>query len=202
MISSKIASVVLWVVIAITIITMLIFFAGSNFVNQADFQSKVNKIENPEGGAPGQAIARDLQSADSLGVSSQAVTPVKERVEAVQLTFLEKLVYYKTDVPLIWGYVLLIATILIAISFPAVYIFMHPKNLLRTLLGLVGAAVIIGLAFMVSSGAPMEITGYTGTANSDPMTLKLIDAGLITTYLVFGLTLLSIVVSEIVLYFR
>ena len=178
---------------------MLLFFAGSSLVNQKEFDSKVDKIENPSGTQG--SIMQDLQSADSLAApGTSAVAP--RTSEPVNLSFMEKLVYLKTDIPLTWGYILLIAGIIITITFPIVYIIKHPANLLRTLLVLAGIAVLVFLAFLAASGSPIEIPGYTGTSNSDQSVLKVIDTGLIFSYFMLGLALLSILYAEVSKYFR
>lgn len=206
---SKIAPLILYIIIGITIPLMILFFAGNSLINEKEFQSKVNKIENPAGKSQGSGIISDLQSADSLSTSAdssaiaqETVAVTEEQTEQVKLNLIEKLVYFKTDIPLVWGYLLLIISIAIALIFPIIYMFLHPTNLVRTLLVLVGVAVLVGLAFMVAPGTSIQITGYTGDINSKALALKLIDTGLIFSYFILGLTLLSILISEVSLYFR
>ena len=62
---------------------------------------------------------------------------------------------------------------------------------------IVGAAVLVLLSYLMASGSPLEIIGYTGTANSDPSTLKMIDTGLFVTYILFGMALASILYAII-----
>jgi len=211
---SKIAPIVLYVVIGITILVMLIFYAGSSFVDEAEYNSKVSQIENPAVESGTSDIMQDLRSADSLAVSdsiavtggdlsediSQAVAG--QQVKDVNLTFMEKLAYFKTDLPIIWSYILIIIALIVTVVFPVVYIFIHPTNLIRSLLVLVGVAIIIGLAYLIASGAPIHITGYTGDINSKPFALKMIDTGLIFTYFILGIALLSILLSQVVNYFK
>jgi hypothetical protein len=205
---SKIAPFILYLVIGITIPVMIFFFAGDKLVDKNQYDSRVNKIGNA-GQAKGPSLISDLQSADSLATtadslaqSAQIVPSVDEPSEKVQLSFLEKLVYYKTDIPLIWGYILLIIAVSVALIFPIIYMFLHPTNLVRTLLVLVGIAVVVGLAFLAAPGTAIEIPGYTGDINTKAMALKLIDTGLIFSYFILGMALLSVVLSEVVLYFR
>jgi hypothetical protein len=49
----------------------------------------------------------------------------------------------------------------------------------------------------LSNDTPIEIIGYTGTENSDPGTLKMIDTVLFITYMLFGLALASILYAII-----
>jgi len=83
-----------------------------------------------------------------------------------------------------------------------VYAIVHPANLVRSLMVLIGVAALIGVSYLLSSGETVEIIGYTGTDNSNPGVLKLIDTGLIFNYFILGLALLSIVYAEIAKYFK
>jgi hypothetical protein len=209
---SKIASIVLYVVVGITIPILILFYFGDVLVNTEKYQAKVQKIENPVQKSSGIHIALDLQSADSLSnrtdssaVKSNQNVPealATPAVEAVTFTFMEKLVYYKMDIALIWGYILLLIASVTAVVFPIVYTIVHPANMVRSLLVLVGVAALIGISYLLSSGEALYIIGYTGTDNSNPGVLKLIDTGLIFNYFVLGLALLSIVYAEISNYFK
>ncbi|MCB8999184.1 MAG: hypothetical protein H6540_03825 [Bacteroidales bacterium] len=209
---SKLASYVLYVVVGITVPILVLFYFGDNLVNTEQYQAKVQKIENPAVKSVVPTVAKDLQSADSLamGTDSTAVEEtqsVAEPVaapepEVVSFNFMERLVYYKTDIALVWGYILLLIAALTAVIFPVIYAFIHPVNMVRSLLVLAGVAVLILLAYLLSSAEPIKIVGYTGTDNSNPGTLKLIDTGLIFMYFVLGLALFSILYSEIAKYFK
>ena len=73
----------------------------------------------------------------------------------------------------------------------------NPKSLLRLGLVLAATAIIVVISYLMSDDTPMEIIGYTGTGNSDPGTLKMIDTVLFITYMLFGLALASILYSII-----
>jgi hypothetical protein len=62
---------------------------------------------------------------------------------------------------------------------------------------LVGAAILVVISYLLSNDTPIEIIGYTGTDNSDPGTLKMIDTVLFITYMLFGLALGSILYAII-----
>jgi len=208
---SKIASYVLYVIVGITIPILILFYFGENLVNTEKYQAKVQKIENPIEQSSKPNVALDLQSADSLAIQGDtskvnnlnvAETIVPVVTEKVNFTFMEKLVYYKMDVAIFWGYILLIIAAITAVTFPIVYAIVHPANMVRSLLILIGVAALIGVSYLLSSGETLEIIGYTGTDNSNPGVLKLIDTGLIFNYFVLGLALLSIVYAEISKYFK
>lgn len=203
MLNLKIARIVLLTIIVITVLVMINFFAGSSLINKEDYEAKVKQIENPAGPAKGTSVLDDLQSADSLalGVDSVALSAkniISRETEKVKLNLMEKLVYFKTDIALVWGYILLIISILIALLFPLVNMFARPTNLGRSLLVLVGIAALIGLAFLIAPGKPMQIVGYTGTVTSNTMALRWIDTGLFFSYFMLTLAILAIIVSEIV----
>ena len=100
------------------------------------------------------------------------------------------------------GYILLALTLAIALIFPLIFMFTSFKNLIRTLGVLIGAAVLVGIAYSLASATPLQIPGYAGTDSSDPIVLKLVDTGIFLTYFLLGLALLSIFYSEIVKAFK
>jgi hypothetical protein len=104
----------------------------------------------------------------------------------------EYLVWYRTDIALIWAYILVILTLIASIVFPLIAVLNNPRGLIRLGAVLVGAAVLVVISYAVSSDTPIDIIGYTGTDNSDPATLKMIDTVLFVTYMLFGLALASI----------
>ena len=206
---SKIASIVMYIVVGITIPIMFLFYSGKSLVDRTEFDSKVAKIENPTGKSSIPGLAQDLQSADSLATAADSTalaerqaSAVVENLEPVSLTFMERLVFNQTDIPLYWGYILLIISIITVISFPIIYMFKHPTNLVRSLIILVVVGIIGGLAYSVASGATMDIPGFTGTVNSNPQILRIIDTGLIFMYFMLVISLLSILYSEISNYFK
>jgi hypothetical protein len=60
----------------------------------------------------------------------------------------------------------------------------------------------VGVAYMLGSDTPLNIIGYEGTDNKDPQVLRFVDMGLISMYFVLGLTVLTILYSEIARYFK
>ncbi len=211
---SKLASYILYVVVGITVPILILFYFGDNMVNAEQYQSKVQKIENPVEHATVANVQMDLQSADSLALEGDSTMAAETQTytepepvvapvaEVVSFNFMEKLVYYKTDIAIIWGYILLLIAAVTAVVFPVVYAIMHPVNMVRSLLVLVGIAVLVLVAYLLSSGETINIVGYAGTDNSNPSVLKMVDTGLIFMYFVLGLALLSILYSEIAKYFK
>ena len=71
----------------------------------------------------------------------------------------------------------------------------NPKSLVKMLLGLVAIVAIVAVAYVLAPGTPA--VGYLGAPVSDG-TLKLTDTILNLTYLLFGASILSLVVGWIV----
>jgi hypothetical protein len=115
----------------------------------------------------------------------------------------ELMVLNRTDYALIWAYILFILTAIAAVVFPLFTVVTNVKALVRTLAIFAGAAVLILLSYFVfASDTPIEILGYAGTDNRDPVTLKWVGTGLFSTYILFGMAILSILYSEIASMFK
>ncbi len=71
----------------------------------------------------------------------------------------------------------------------------NPKSLLKLLLGIVAIVAVVAVAYVLAPGTPA--VGYLGDPVSDG-TLKLVDTVLNLTYLLFGASILSLIVGWIV----
>ena len=71
----------------------------------------------------------------------------------------------------------------------------NPKSLLKILLGLVVIAAVVAVAYVLAPGTPA--VGYLGEPVTDGI-LKLTDTVLNLTYIVFGASILALVVGWIV----
>jgi hypothetical protein len=115
----------------------------------------------------------------------------------------ELMVYKRTDYALGWAYILLAIAAIAAIVFPLVRIVTDVKAILRLAMVVAVAAVLILVSYFVfASDTPINIIGYTGTENSDPATLKWIGTGLFSTYIIFGVAILSILYFEVASIFK
>lgn len=114
----------------------------------------------------------------------------------------EYLVWFRTDIALMWAYILLLLTAVSAIIFPMISVFSNPRGLIRLVGVLAVAAILVVIAYLLSSDTPIHIIGYTGTANRDPGTLRMVDTTLFVVYMLFGLALLSILYSIVARIFR
>ncbi len=102
---------------------------------------------------------------------------------------------------LIWAAILVTITAGLALIFPIIHLVTNLKSAKRGLFILLGVAVLIFIAYTLSSNEVLTIPGYTGTDNVSG-TLKIAGTGLFTTYILAGLAVLSILYSEISTYFK
>ncbi len=82
------------------------------------------------------------------------------------------------------------------IGFPIVYLISNPKGAINVIIGLVFIGIIVLISYFLATDQVVYITGYTGTDNV-PNTLKTVGTGLYTTYILFFLSILAILYSEI-----
>ncbi|HYX09933.1 MAG TPA: hypothetical protein VE912_24610 [Bacteroidales bacterium] len=106
-----------------------------------------------------------------------------------------------TEIILRWGYFLMAVTAAITIIFSIVNIFINPQNAKKTGFVILGALVLIIIAYTQASDKVMSINGYDGPDNV-PTTLKIVGTGLITAYLLGALAVVSIIYSEIAKLFK
>lgn len=98
------------------------------------------------------------------------------------------------DLLLRYTYILLIAAVVIWIGL-SIYISgkNNPKNLLKAALVVVGIAVLVGLAYVLSSGAP----ALNVKSQPSGMWLKLTDTMLLLTYILGGAAIVAIIFGAV-----
>lgn len=209
---SKITRIILFVVAGISLLVVLFFYISPKTVDFDELDNRVYEALNPVDLTPIATLpAVDTTAQDSASVEDVAAVE-EDEVSAYAalgpadssgtnireiLSGWEYLVWFRTDIALIWAYILLLITSIAAIVFPLIALFSNPRGLIRLAVVFVGAAALVGIAYLLASGTPIEITGYSGTSNSDPATLKMVDTTLFVTYMLFGIGLLSILYSII-----
>ena len=89
------------------------------------------------------------------------------------------------------------AVAIVAVLFGVVVIggLNNPKSLIKLLVGIVAIGAVVAVAYVLAPGTPA--VGYIGPEVSDG-TLKLTDTVLNLTYLLFGASILALVVGWIV----
>ncbi len=106
-----------------------------------------------------------------------------------------------TETLLNWAYVMVIATIVIALGFSIVNLITYPKALKQSIFILLGVGVLVIVSYYLASDQILSMPGYDGNENV-PKTLKSVGTGLYLTYIIFGIAFLTIVYSEVAKYFK
>jgi len=211
---SKLTKIILWVVAGISLIVVLFFYIGPKTI--ADYDALVDQVDDALSGmdltpvAPlpvidttlidSAAIAENIaavQKAEQERFAAPVVTETPETSVKDVTSGWEYLLYFRTDIALMWAYVLILITLIAAIAFPLIAVISNPKALIRLLIVLAGFAVMVVVSYLLASDTAMEIIGYDGTGNSDPGTLKMVDTVLFLTYMLFGLAFGSILYAII-----
>ena len=96
---------------------------------------------------------------------------------------------------LVWTYAIVGIGIVAALISPVKDLFTTPKAAVKALVGLVVAVAVLGGCYALSSAAP--VPNSAGGFFEDVFDLKFTDTVLYLTYLVAGVSLLSILVGEI-----
>ena len=99
------------------------------------------------------------------------------------------------DILIYWGYFLVILTAAITIIFPLVFLILNPRISIKIFiaLGLMVVIAIIAYALSQVSFTELQLEKLDTTA----ATSKYVGAGLIFTYILAGLTVLSIIYASI-----
>ena len=205
---SNLTRIILYVVAGISLLVVLFFYVSPKTVNYDELELRVEEALNPVAmDLPAALPAVDTTQQDSAAVEDVAAIETPEETGAIavadmpesggvnikeHLSGWEYLVWFRTDIALVWAYILILITAIAALVFPLISVFSNPRGLIRLALVLAGAAVIVVIAYLLSSDVPMDIIGYTGTENSDPGTLKMIDTVLFVVYTLFGIAIASI----------
>ncbi len=210
---SKITRIILYVVGFISLLVVLFFYVGPKTVDDYDgLVDRVDEALNPVDMtplAPLPVIDTSLTDSAAIAENIAAVQRATEEREAAAQVVVETksvkdvtsgweyLLYFRTDIALIWAYILVLITLIASLVFPLIAVISNPKALIRLLAVLAGAAVLLVISYILSKDTPIDIIGYTGTDNSDPGTLKMIDTVLFVTYMLFGLAIASIIYAII-----
>lgn len=211
---AKLTRIILFVVAGISILVILFFYIGPKTI--ADYDALVERVDaavsSPDIAPVVPLPEIDTTLTDSVAIAENLATVQRAEEERMNAYVVpeqdlptvrevtsgwEYLIYFRTDIALIWAYILIFITLVASIMFPLVAVISNPKALVRLLLVLAGAAVLVVISYLLSNGSPIEITGYAGTDNSNPAVLKMIDTVLFVTYMLFGLALASILYAII-----
>ncbi len=105
-----------------------------------------------------------------------------------------------TDAFLNWGKFMLILGVAVIILAPIYTIIVNPKNLVKMLLSIVFLVIILAVSYGMAKNqlSSLQLETYKITAE----TSKLVGAGLIATYITFGLSILAILYSGVMKIFK
>lgn len=143
--SSRFIQILLWVLMAVTVVMVVIFYAGA-------------VVEGTEG------------------------TNYEEPV------ITETFIY--------WSYILFGITAGLTLAFSLIGLFLNPKGSKKSLVAVAIGAVVILIAWYMADDTILNLPHYTGKDNV-PSTLKWVDTGLFTTYLLAILAVFAIIYSEV-----
>ncbi len=93
---------------------------------------------------------------------------------------------------LIVAYILCVVACIAAIVLPLVKSFSNPKRLLKSGIGIVGILIIFGIGYAFSSN---EVTTIFAKNNITPGLSQSIGGMLIATYILFGLSIVGVLVN-------
>ncbi|MDG5799197.1 hypothetical protein QA597_02345 [Marinilabiliaceae bacterium ANBcel2] len=106
-----------------------------------------------------------------------------------------------TDSILNWGIILVISAAAISIIAEIIYLVLHPKNAIRSLISILVLAALVIIGYSLGDATPLTLPGYDGPDNV-PSMLLLADTFLYTIYFLFALVLGAIAYTEISRQFR
>ena len=106
-----------------------------------------------------------------------------------------------TNLLLRWAYIVL-GIALEAVVCVGIYIraTTDPKSLVKLGIYVLGAAVLVGIVYLISPGSPA--IGYSGAIPPTASELKMTDTILNLAYIVGGLAILSIIAGEVIMAIR
>ena len=105
------------------------------------------------------------------------------------------------DLAINWSKILILSAAAVTLSAQIYQLIFISGNLIKTIIILVAFAILVILAYTFASDEILDLVGYKG-ADNVPKTLKLSDMGLYLTYILFGGTIISIIITEILSPFK
>ena len=102
-----------------------------------------------------------------------------------------------TNLFMIWAAILTGLTVGITIILPVIQMIMNPKNAKKGLIGVVALAVVIAIAYGLSSGELLGITNAELIEYDTPSTLRYAGMMLNSIYVLAILTIVSMIYSEV-----
>ncbi len=95
-----------------------------------------------------------------------------------------------------WAYLLMGLAAGLTVIFSVLNLVLNPQGAKKALVAILGTGVVVFVAWLLADDTVLNLPHYTGDDNV-PSTLKMVDTGLFTTYLLAGLAVVAIIYSEI-----
>jgi len=107
-----------------------------------------------------------------------------------------------TNIFILWAYVLTGLSVGFAVIFPIIQMITNPKNTKKSLLGIVGLAIFIGVAYVISSSELLGITNPELIQFDVPSILKYAGTMLNSAYILAVLAIVSMMYTEVAKIFK
>ncbi len=100
------------------------------------------------------------------------------------------------DTFLFYGYILLGVAAVTAIAMPLFNMIENPQSFKKIMVNLLIVVVVVGIAYLLASGDALQNVNINPEPTAN--TLKITDTGLNLVYILFGISIISIVVGSVV----
>lgn len=99
---------------------------------------------------------------------------------------------------ILWAVILLGIAALLSIIFPIIHFAANPKNATKAILGLAAVGLVFLVGYLMADTTPIvTAVSATNLDFSDPSVLRLADTGIIATYILFGVAVLSLLFTGV-----
>jgi len=102
-----------------------------------------------------------------------------------------------TSTFMVWGYILAAIGILLALIFPVFFMIKNPRGAKTSLFAVLALVGIFVLSYLIAPGTPVHFTGAGMDKFNVPSLLKNVDTGIIATYIFIGISLITLIYTEI-----
>lgn len=103
---------------------------------------------------------------------------------------------------ILWAYILTGIAAVASIVFPVFQMITNPKNAKKSLLGVIALVAVVVIAYFFSSGELMNLKAPELAKFNVSSTLKQVDTGIITTYILIGVAIVAMIYSEVANMFK
>ncbi len=95
-----------------------------------------------------------------------------------------------------WAYILTIIAALLAVVFPVIFFAVYPKNAIKALAGLAVLGVVFFAGYLMADTTPI-VAAVMHPDFTNPSVLQFADTGIIATYILFGIAVVSLLFTGI-----